>query len=789
MERDLLLQVFFRFMEVVILNISEIPCIDFYARRQAPLAMEPQFWTHCISACRQAGYTLDEIRCKVEDISFIYSVQLSILEEKGSFNQALAEYPKLEGKLPCCREYAKKIGINMDDPYANLCRVCPFSEQTGSANQEYSILTKIFILPDEDGIKYLDGRLEFNSYIDMDSGDIFSGTIVAPFVLPVASIIYKCICDDPPKFYYGIKAALHMGTAHALMQSAEIKNVVEEVYKTVVTVVDKMTNDPFGGCIDKDQIKETLLEYICNHVLLSTPASDMAFSLYVSSMDSEEDEEREDTELPPFGEAIEPAPALVYEEINSPVGKDDKDAGQQMDGDCSATETGYIEENADDINLETRKIGGEDTVPAGELKEYPLFEKVVAKTTGTWFNGQDVLMAIPYQSRRYKIPFAKNESASLYASKNVIIHHEIRGSALEKMMDISVQSAVSEEKRLQEINYLTDKVRKDFAVAVEIAYVTDREMYVMLIWNAGSRRIDYIPLIDKAIGQLKEIPYPVVQFLKSEKRRIICYQPYLLCGICSLYDRVIEIKTVYSIYSQFQVLARSMDQENGQSSCMMENIFESYFYAFNEKEQYKRDIFFEKYGEDAFFLAMMPLYQCISEKQISQALSLGITGLCISQAHKDLMYGYSYLGCSIYPSRQQAAFSVYPNGHIEFLYPMAPAISYVPGYVMEYTFLNIDNIVDGEIRQEVYENRRARKLLLKGLAGLQAAFYHNDLKILYMDDFHLIFFVTHKYRAVHATDIGQILMHETYRHKISSNKMKAVFWATSLTEIRYIDKH
>ena len=82
------------------MNISEIPCIDFYARRQAPLAMEPQFWTHCINACRQAGYTLDEIRCKVEDISFIYSVQLSIMEENGSFNRAMEEYPKMDGKLP-----------------------------------------------------------------------------------------------------------------------------------------------------------------------------------------------------------------------------------------------------------------------------------------------------------------------------------------------------------------------------------------------------------------------------------------------------------------------------------------------------------------------------------------------------------------------------------------------------------------------------------------------------------------------------------------------------------------
>lgn len=108
---------------------------------------------------------------------------------------------------------------------------------------------------------------------------------------------------------------------------------------------------------------------------------------------------------------------------------------------------------------------------------------------------------------------------------------------------------------------------------------------------------------------------------------------------------------------------------------------------------------------------------------------------------------------------------------------------------MEYAFLNNDNSADGAIPQKIYDNRRARKLLLKELAGLQAAFCHNDLKILYIDVFHLIFFAAHKYRAVHATDIGQILMHETYWHKVSSNKMKAVFWATSQTEVRYIDKH
>lgn len=72
---------------------------------------------------------------------------------------------------------------------------------------------------------------------------------------------------------------------------------------------------------------------------------------------------------------------------------------------------------------------------------------------------------------------------------------------------------------------------------------------------------------------------------------------------------------------------------------------------------------------------------------------------------------------------------------------------------------------------------------------MQAVFCHNELKILYIDDFHLVFFATHVYHAVHATDIGQILMHEPYWHKAFSNKMKAVFWATSLAEIWYIDKH
>lgn len=772
------------------MNISDIPCIDFFARRQAPIAMEPRFWTHCINACRQAGYTLDEIRCKVEDISFIYSVQLSIMGENSSFSQALGEYPLMEGKLPCCRDYAGEIGIGMGSPHADLCRVCPFWGQTASASQEYAILSKIFMLPDGEGPGYLDGRLEFNSYVDMDSGEIFSGTIAAPFVLPVASIIYECLCADPEKFFCGIRTALRAGTAHALMQSDEMKAVVEEVCKAVITAAGNMEHDPFGGHVDEDQIKETLLQYICNIVFMSPPAGDLAFSVYVSGMDNEEDTDGENPEFPAFSEISEPIPVSNNEEMIESIGETTMGAGHGLVGNSPVAAVGETEEigSVDEKDQEIRSY--ENAASVEETKDYALSEKAITKTHGTWFGGQDTLRIIPHQSRRYEIPFAGKGPVSLAASQNTIIHHEIRGSALEKMMDISERSAVSEEKRRQEINFLTDKVRKDFSVAVEIAYVTDREMYVLLIWNAGSRRTDYVPLIDKAVGQLREIPYPVIQFLKSEKRRVICYQPYLLCGICSLYDRAIEIKTVYSIYSQFQVLAReSAVQGNGRNICMMENIFETYFYALDEKEQYRKALFCGKYMEDAFFLAMMPLYQCIAEKQERQAESLGITGLCVSQAHKDLMYGYSYLGCGIYPSRQHAAFSMHPNGRIEFLCPVEPAISYVPGYIMEYSFLNNDRASDGAMQQEIYDNRRAGKLLLKDLASLQAAFYHNDLKILYIDDFHLVFFVTHKYRAVHATDIGQILMHGTYRYKISSNKMKAVFWATSPTEIRYIDRH
>jgi len=220
-----------------------------------------------------------------------------------------------------------------------------------------------------------------------------------------------------------------------------------------------------------------------------------------------------------------------------------------------------------------RKNSHTDTVCAEEIKNYSLFEKTVSKTTGAWLGRQDALITIPCQSRRYKIPFAKNDPSALSASKNVIVHHEIHSGILEKMMDISPQSEVEERNRQQEIHFLTDKVRKDYSAAVEIAYVTDLEMYVMLIWNPGSRKFDYIPLIDKAVGELKEIPSPVIQFLKSEKRRIICYQPYLLCGICSLYDKTIEIKTVYSIYSEFKVLAReSSVHGTGLDGCMMKNV-------------------------------------------------------------------------------------------------------------------------------------------------------------------------------------------------------------------------
>lgn len=766
------------------MNISDIPCIDFFARKQASIAMEPRFWLHCINACQQAGYTLDEVRCKVEDISFIYSEKLSIMDEHGSFNQAMEEYAKMEEKLPDCREYAKAIGLDIDTPCACLCKVCPVSGKTASVSQEYAILAKIFMIPEEEGIGYLNGGLEFNSYVDMDSGDVFSGTMFFPFVLPIASIIYKCLCAEPGKFYHGIRTALQAGTARALMQSAEIKTVVEEVYKIVITAADEMVNDPFGGHMDIDCVRETLLHYICNNVFMTAPASDMLFSVYTSGMDGEEDEEGENAEPPAFGTMLKPDPVFNSKNYGTSVGGEEADIG------CHVAKAGIIEENAVKKKPETGKSSHTNTVFAGELKNDPLSEKAVSRTKGTWFGKQDMLMTIPYQSRRYKIPFAENERTSLSASRNVIMHHEIQSGALEIMMDISAQSTVEEEKRRQEIRFLTDKIRKDFSAAVEIAYVTDLEMYVMLIWNPGSRRFDYIPLIDKEHGQLKEIPYPIIQFLRSEKRRIICYQPYLLCGMCSLYDRTIEIKTVYSIYSQFRVLAReSSARGEGWGSCMMEDIFESYFYSFDERELFKKDLFCERYGKDAFFLAMMPLYRCICEKQIRQAKDLGITGLCISQAHKDLMYGYSYLGCGIYPSRQQAAFSMYSNGHIEFLCPVEPSISYVPGYIMKYSFLHKDQINGGTMNREIYSNRRVGKLLLKDLAGLQPAFYHNDLKVLYMDDFGMVFFAAYKYRAIHATDIGQILMHETYRHKISSNELKAEFWATSLTEVRYIGKH
>ena len=72
---------------------------------------------------------------------------------------------------------------------------------------------------------------------------------------------------------------------------------------------------------------------------------------------------------------------------------------------------------------------------------------------------------------------------------------------------------------------------------------------------------------------------------------------------------------------------------------------------------------------------------------------------------------------------------------------------------------------------------------------MRAAFYHGDLKVLYADDFTVTFYALKKCRSVHATDVSQILMHETYRYGITSNKVLASFYGVSMGEVRRIERH
>ena len=154
------------------------------------------------------------------------------------------------------------------------------------------------------------------------------------------------------------------------------------------------------------------------------------------------------------------------------------------------------------------------------------------------------------------------------------------------------------------------------------------------------------------------------------------------------------------------------------------------------------------------------------------------------------MYGYSYLAAGIYPSMQKARFSLLSNGEIVFYDVVEPAISYEPGYIVEFTFRNIDFVGSDEAMAEnVRNNHRARQLLLKEIAKKTPAFYHSHLKILYFDDYRITFYMSHDYRDDNQRMIEQSLYRECTRYRVSSNKLLASYWATTFNSVRIVNKH
>ena len=269
-----------------------------------------------------------------------------------------------------------------------------------------------------------------------------------------------------------------------------------------------------------------------------------------------------------------------------------------------------------------------------------------------------------------------------------------------------------------------------------------------------------------------------MELLSSQAVTLICFQPYLLCGLLGLYQEWTGPKSVHAIYTRYRVY---MEKEPGCSSAM-EQIIDSYIdekYCLNSEIVSNIRKYRELYGNHSYLLSVMPLYAYIRKRQDVYAQKMSLIHIVSNQHHKDLMYGHSYLSVGIYPKMQGAAFKLLANGQFIFYKEMKPSASYFPGRIMEFTFQNKDN--DGNeitISENRKNNRKAIRLMLLQLARRSAAFYRNGLKIMYYDDYKITFFVTPKYKAIHKTDIIQAFMHETYRYRIPSNKLKVAFWST-----------
>jgi len=829
---------------MAVTNLGLYPCFDYYMYK----VMDDK--EKSIAFCKNMVRAFLRCGTPKETIQSTVMVQFPFSKAGMDFDDMYNQVCEEESK-DCERHTREQYGESYEGIYSNFCQVCPACENyAGKREQlEYGALSRLLQIPYEDGLAMLkDKRMVFSSWVSLNDARIYGNKLERPCVVPLAQMLYECLMQQDGGMYRKLSCAENGSGTVSKDDVKELANLVIEkiteclgektflnedkgvdilcdyINRAIVKGVP-MAEDVFGSflmpCEDceeevfkesempdempdfeselaaiQDEIEEvqekvpdteeTIEEDIGEETLEETVADGGEFALEDVAQeeclhdnllgnvnyDADGHEELAEDSLDQY---IASMGGFAKEEEDIPL-----DVLVEQDGGEQDTEHGVSEEEAlseDVTDIAPEEQGKGESVDV-RLEDYPYFHKKVNVTRGGWLTKEDSIDYVPVSERRFIVPFAENDENDVSAERNMIVHPEITSAALSCMVNL-----FDDENADRELDALQGKVRKDGCIAVEVVYVTDTEEYILLIWNEATRRYNYVSLIERKEGKLKPIPYEVVQALKSEKRKVLCYQPYLLCGISGLYDGKIETKNVHSIYSHFKVLTKD-------TSCFMEDIFGSYLYAVEPTvakwvEKYK-----EMYGSYGYLLTVMPFYHRIKDMQFSYAVAMKMEGLCASRQKKDIMYGYSYLAAGVYPGRQGACFKLLSNGQIVFLEKMVPSISYVPGYIMEFVFANIESDEsEKKVEDNVKNNQKARRLLLKELARQKAAFYHGDLKLLYIDDYKIIFYVTHTYRAVHKTDITRILMHETYRHKISSNQLWAKFWGTSLRMVRYVNKH
>lgn len=721
------------------LNLGDFTCLDFFgsAKDLPEIYEKKEYW---LLVTWLSEKVLGKPR--EEAVSSVRDLPVAIMHPSPAIDEAAREYASVADALPECRQQWKRMGVNFDAPCADLCRTCPFGEGNNDPASEYGALAAIARLSNKEALTYLDGRMDFSSVENMDSTKIFCHVLERPFAYPVAKRCYEVLCDDPEGMLDEMTKLFNEG-ASKLEGSrfyGELSGRLEDEMRRL------------GIKISRELFHRGLVSFLQENVFGAAPCSELTLSIMTGEGEEDEEETAD-------GSCPEDPPR--NEEQNEGEGEP-----PASEGDSSPEEGGKEDDKA--------QAEGEDC----GLEAFPYFERRGKRTTGAWFSKGERVPSVPAEKRRYLIPFER-----FGEGENLIVHPEISEEACADLFDVSPDSVRPEDERRRELDFLCDKVRIDGHAAVEVAWRPEREEYVLLVWNASSRRADAVTLIRRREGRLLPIPYQITQFLKSEKRRIACYQPYLLCGVLGLYGRDTEVKEVRSIFSRHAVL----HSPGGRAGLTPGEVFGACEFSLGEKERGRMAARRERYGDDPFF-AMLPFYGSIIDAQERYAEATCMTGALAARSAKDLMYGYSYLRCGLFPAMREAAFSLCENGHLSFR-EFSPGICYAPGYVMEYRFVRETEEGEGASDLAIRDNRRARQALFKELSKMRAAFYHGDLKVLYADDFVVTLYASKKCRSAHATDVSRILMHETYRYGITSNKVLASFWGVSAGEVRRIDRH